>query len=410
MKRIILIFSMLLLAACGNEQVNEKKSENNGTKKREPTVERAKETEETKDPAEEALSRMDQEEKIEQLLYVGVDGTKLTPEDTEMIRNGVGGVLVLGGNVSDERQLKQLVNAIHQANEAPFPLFVGVDEEGGRVTRLPAPIPKFPAAAVVGAKNDERLAYDIGSGLATTTSHFGFNMDFAPVLDVNSNPGNPIIGDRALSSDPEAVARLGIAWMRGLAEADVVPVVKHFPGHGDTTVDSHVSLPKISKSRKQIEEMELVPFRKAISAGADVVMVAHILYPVLDPEKPSSLSKKIVGGLLRDDLGFDGVVITDDLAMGAISESYGTEEAALTSLLAGTDMVMFSNASSESRESLIHSIKESVENGELPASELDEKVLRIIRVKQKYDLTEAASTEAASTLVEQTEQLIGRTR
>jgi len=408
-KRIILIFCMLL-AACGSEQVSEKKSEKTESAKREQTVERVKETKEKKDPAEVALSRMNQEEKIEQLLYVGVDGTKLTPEDAKMIRNGVGGVLVLGGNVSDERQLKRLVNTIHEANEAPFPLFVGVDEEGGRVTRLPAPVPKFPAAAVVGAKNDERLAYDIGSDLARTTSHFGFNMDFAPVLDVNSNPANPVIGDRALSSSPEAVARLGIAWMRGLADGDVVPVVKHFPGHGDTTVDSHVSLPKISKSRKQLEEMELVPFRKAISAGADVVMVAHILYPVLDAEKPSSLSKKIVSGLLRDDLGFEGVVITDDLAMGAITESFGTEEAALSSLLAGADMVMFSNASNESRDSLIRSIKKSVENGELPVRELDAKVLRIIRVKQKYDLTEKASTKAAATLVKQSEQVIGRTR
>ena len=201
----------------------------------------------------------------------------------------------MGKNVSTTSEMLQLINDSKKANEPnKIPLFMSVDEEGGRVSRLPAGIPKLPASAQIGKQNDETVSYRAGTYLAEVLHEFGYNMNFAPVLDINSNPKNPVIGDRSLGADPELVARLGVSTMHGMMDNGIISVVKHFPGHGDTVVDSHKALPKVETTLEKLRNVELVPFQQAIDEGVDVVMVAHILFPALDPDYPSSMSKAII--------------------------------------------------------------------------------------------------------------------
>ena len=190
---------------------------------------------------------------------------------------------------------------------------VAIDHEGGRVLRLGEPFTQFPPAAVVGRTRNPDLAYRVGHAMGVELASVGIDLSFAPVLDVHSNPANPVIGDRAFGSDPALVSEMGIALMRGLHDGGVLSCGKHFPGHGDTEKDSHLELPVVRRSRAELEQTELVPFRAAIAAGVPMLMSAHVLYPALDPEHPATLSRAILTDLLRGELHFDGVVASDDL-------------------------------------------------------------------------------------------------
>lgn len=210
-------------------------------------------------------------------------------------------------------------------------------------------------------------------------------MDFAPVLDINSNPKNPVIGNRAFGATLDIVRDLGIETMKGIQSENVIPVVKHFPGHGDTSVDSHVGLPTVNNDLNRLESFELVPFREAIEEGADAVMIAHILLPKIDKENPSSLSKDIITDILRNKLEFDGVVITDDMTMGAISKNYNVNEAAVKSINAGTDIVLVCHGYEKAIE-VINSVKDAVIKGEISEERVNESVYRILKLKNKYNL------------------------
>lgn len=216
---------------------------------------------------------------------------------------------------------------------------------------------------------------------------FGFNMDFAPVLDINSNPKNPVIGDRAFGSELEIVRDLGIETMKGIQSGGIISVIKHFPGHGDTSVDSHIGLPTVEHDIERLNSLELVPFRDAIKDGADTVMVAHILLSKIDPDYPSSLSKTVITGILREKLGFKGVVISDDMTMGAIVENYEIGNAAIKAINAGSDIVLVAHGYDNSL-AVINSIKEAVTNGIISEERLNESVYRILSLKQKYNITD----------------------
>lgn len=264
---------------------------------------------------------------------------------------------------------------------------MSVDEEGGRVSRLPAGIPKLPASAKMGQQYDETVSYRAGSYLAEVLQEFGYNMNFAPVLDINSNPKNPVIGDRSLGTDSGLVSSLGIATMRGMTDNGVISVVKHFPGHGDTIVDSHKALPKVKTSLERLRKVELVPFQQAIEAAADAVMVAHILFPALDPDYPSSMSKAIITDLLRNDMQFEGVVITDDLTMGAIANNYTIPEAAVQSFIAGSDLLLIVNGY-DNQINTVNAFVKAFEAGDITEQRLNESVKRILILKEKYDVTD----------------------
>lgn len=336
------------------------------------------------------VQSMSLEEKIGQMLMAGVTGRTADKEAKRMIAEAhVGGVILFRDNLSGgPRAAAELLNGLKAANQGnPVPLFFSVDQEGGRVSRLPKEFEPMPPAAVVGRTGEARLAEQMGVLIARELKLLGFNVNFAPVLDVNSNPQNPVIGDRSFGDNPALVSEMGTAVMKGLQHERIIPVVKHFPGHGDTSVDSHLDLPVIHKSLEELEALELVPFRAAVESGADAVMIAHILFPELDPDAPASLSGKIIGGLLRDKLGFDGVVITDDLTMGAVTETYSVEEAAIRSVEAGSDIVLVAHGY-DSVHRTFEALADSVRSGRLAESRIDESVKRILMLKRTYRLTD----------------------
>ncbi|SFM22744.1 beta-N-acetylhexosaminidase [Salibacterium qingdaonense] len=339
------------------------------------------------DPVERKVKNMTMEEKVSQMLYIGLQGASLSTDEKSMIQAGAGGIFLLGGNIENETQLEQYMAGIKEADaETEIPLFLGVDEEGGRVSRIPDTIENIPAAAVVGRSADEETAGEVGRLLAEKVKRFGFNMDFAPVLDVNSNPDNPVIGDRSFGSSPETVSRLGTAVMQGMKEENIIPVVKHFPGHGDTSTDSHVQLPVVDKTKEEVENMELRPFQQAVEEGADMVMTGHLLFPAVDEEYPASMSEEVITGMLREDMNFDGVVVTDDMTMGAIANQYGMAEAAVQSVKAGADMVMTADAGGGTFEEIQNAMLQAVENGELTEARINKSMTRILRLKEDVSL------------------------
>ena len=344
------------------------------------------------DPLAEQLAAMTVEEKVGQLLIEGFEGTEIGDQATRLVQEyQVGGLILYGRNIAGAGQLVTLTNGLKALNGDGIPLFLSIDQEGGGVDRMPPEVRRTPGAYCVGQTGSVPAAQSYGDVLAAECAAFGLNLDFAPVLDVWSNPGNTVIGQRAFSADARTVAGLGPAAARRMMDQGVIPAVKHFPGHGDTAVDSHVGLPVVDKSPEELEETELIPFRAAIqSAGTDgqvpAVMVAHILLTQLDPERPASLSPAVVTGLLREELGFAGAVLTDDLTMGAVTQSYGLGEAAVLAVEAGCDILLVCHGQ-DSVPAVRTALLEAVASGRITAERLDESVYRILRLKTEYALT-----------------------
>jgi beta-N-acetylhexosaminidase len=291
------------------------------------------------------------------LLLAGFEGMSVPPRLSGWLKEGtVGGVVLFARNLEGPRQVKELCREIRAAagRGRPAPL-IAIDQEGGRVTRLKDPrFTQLPPARSYSLLccHAERAAHAAGAVLAEELRAVGVDINFAPVLDVDSNPRNPVIGDRAISGDPETVARLGIAFCRGSLSRGVVPVGKHFPGHGGTDEDSHKELPVVRRSRRSLLAFEVSPFRAAVRAGIPALMTAHVLYPALDRDAPATLSRKILTDLLRDTLSFRGVVFSDSLEMKAISRNYGIGNAAVTAISAGCDAVLVCRGEEEQAEAI----------------------------------------------------------
>ena len=353
----------------------------------------------TPDPIAEAVAAMSTEQKVSQLLVAGIEGTQLGQDAVQAVQDyQVGGVILFGRNVESAWQLAELTNGLKDLNGDYTPLFLCVDQEGGRVDRMPPEVERTPSAWSVGQTLDtEGVGAAYGALLAEECAAFGFNMDFAPSLDIWSNPDNTVIGDRAFGNDWEWTAFFGMSAVESMEEqGGVIPVVKHFPGHGDTSVDSHVALPVVDKSLEELWQSELVPFNMTLNqedyfgaqAGpsAPAVMVAHILLSRVDPDYPASLSHRVVTGLLREEMGFDGVVCTDDLTMGAVSNTYGMGEAAVLAVEAGCDLLLVCHGADNltaARDALL----EAADSGRLSPERLDESVKRILSLKVEYGLT-----------------------
>ena len=329
------------------------------------------------------VNKMTLDEKIGQMIVAGVNGTDVNEELINLVNtNKVGGVILFKRNIETSEQLKKLNNNIDGLNKE-IPLFISVDEEGGRVNRLPSDMEYFPSAREVGLKNDKDYAYNNGKSIGESLKVTGFNMNYAPVLDIFSNPKNTVIGDRAFGSDVETVSTMGIATMKGIEEEGIISVIKHFPGHGDTSVDSHYGLPIVYKTLEELEIFELIPFKKAIKEGCKAIMVSHILLDKIDKQNPSSMSETVVTDILREQLGFDGVVITDDMEMGAITENFTVEDACVQSIIAGCDIVLIGSGN-ESIYNTIQAIKDSILNGKITEERINESVVRIIKLKNEY--------------------------
>ncbi|MGB4043452.1 MAG: beta-N-acetylhexosaminidase [Thermacetogeniaceae bacterium] len=347
------------------------------------------EQQEKPDPIQEQLNSLTLEEKIGQMVMVGIEGKMLGDDAKQLIQqHHVGGIILFKRNIDNPAQTLSLINELKRVNSAKkIPLFLSVDEEGGRVSRMPAQLKKLPSSGRIGEVNDSEISFEIGRLLGQELRAFGFNMDFAPVLDINSNPNNPVIGDRSFGTTPELVSRLGLQIMKGLQSQNVISVVKHFPGHGDTSVDSHIGLPSVYHDYERLKSFELIPFADAVTNNADAVMIAHILLPNIDPEHPASLSRAVITDILRKDLNFQGVVITDDLTMGAITNNYGLGEAAVKAVTAGSDIVLVCH-SMEMEMQVINALTKAVEAGQISTERVDESVYRILKLKQKYQLSD----------------------
>lgn len=329
------------------------------------------------------------EQKVGQMIIAGIDGTRMDQAAKDMIaEQHIGGIILYRDNFSDLAGSVKLVNDLKKANNGnPAPLFLSVDQEGGKVSRLPADFEEIPDNKSVGTRRNPELAEEMGALLAREVKLMGLNVNFAPVLDINSNLKNPVIGRRSFGADADLVTKMGLAEMKGLSEGGVVSVVKHFPGHGDTSVDSHLDLPILYKATEQLEAFEWIPFKAAIDEGVDAVMVAHILFPVIDSSAPASMSKVIIGEQLRGTLGYDGVVITDDLTMGAVAKSYGIPNAAVASVQAGTDILLVAHGYDTTKK-VYDKLLQSVRDGSIKESRIDESVRRILTLKQKYNLSD----------------------
>ena len=341
------------------------------------------------DPIAQQVAALSTEEKVGQLLVAGIEGTSPGDDARWAIREAkAGGIILFGRNVASAEQLAQLNSDLKALNSdaGNVPLFLCVDEEGGMVSRMPPEVQDLPSAYdFIRAGGDPAAR---GAVLAAECAAFGFNVDFAPSLDIWSNPQNTVIGKRAFGTDAQTVTEAGTACTYAMMDAGVVPVVKHFPGHGDTLTDSHVGLPVVGKSRKALLENELAPFRAAIDGGAPAVMVAHILMTQLDPQRPASLSPAVVTGLLREELGFNGVVFTDDLTMEAVFQTYGMGEAAVLAVEAGCDMALVCHRS-DNLKAARSALLEAVDSGRISMDRLDESVYRVLALKAAYGLSDA---------------------
>lgn len=316
------------------------------------------------------------------LLMIGIAGRMPSPDERKFLREcGVGGVILFSRNYEGKSQLSGLTRALEDA--AGRELLIAVDQEGGRVQRFGPPFTRIPPMAEIGkAGNAEALAGEIGNDVGEELRAVGINVNFAPVLDVATNPANPVIGDRAFSSDPMEVARLGVAYMRGLQSAGVAACGKHFPGHGDTSVDSHESLPVIRHGRQRFDTCEFIPFVKAIEAGVDSIMTAHVLATGLDPGEISSASAKVMA-ILRSEMHYDGVVFSDDLLMKGISDKYAPAESAWRVIAAGSDMAPICTDDLTVHRGAAEGLKRARDEGLLPDARIAEALGRIANLLSK---------------------------
>ncbi len=294
--------------------------------------------------------------KIGQHLVLGFEGTSPSDDFLRLLKEEeIGGVILFKRNVENRKQVRDLITTLKEARGAP--LLVSVDHEGGRVFRLPAPFTELPPAREFGLyyerTQDHALIEAIAELIAVELKSVGFNLNYAPVLDIDTCPENPIIGDRAFHQDPSIVAEVACAFIRGFERADLISCGKHFPGHGDTREDSHLTLPRVDTAETVLRERELQPFRMAIANGVPTLMTAHVLYSALDEACCGTLSQPINNDLLRDELGFEGVLFSDDLFMkGIAADSTHVPVAALQSIRAGCDMLLLCHDEAAQRETI----------------------------------------------------------
>ena len=313
------------------------------------------------------------------------------PDDLKRLARefDLGGIILFARNVEAPEQVAEIAREAQElAREQP--LWVSVDQEGGRVARLKAPFTLWPPMAVLGRSGDEALAVRFARALATELKAVGVSMDYTPVLDILTNPANPAIGDRALADRADEVARLGSAIIRTLQAEGIAASGKHFPGHGDTSVDSHFELPLIEHPPDRLDAVELVPFKAAIAAGVASIMTAHILIPALDAERPATLSPRIVTGLLKQELGYGGLVLSDDIDMKAISGRYGVPEATVLAIGAGCDAVLMCGTDQDVQARALEALIRAVEEGTLPLTRAEDALARHRRVKERFLVTRRA--------------------
>ena len=337
---------------------------------------------------DEEISEMTLREKIGQMITIAYRQEEYTDELDNILKEvEPGGFILFSENISTYDGTTSYIKKIRE-NEK-IPMFISIDQEGGRVQRIKnlpdANVLEIPTMYSLGQTGDTELSYNVGSVLAQEIKAFGINMDFAPSLDVFSNPNNTVIGDRAFGSDAQTVINMALPFAKAMSENGVIPVYKHFPGHGDTEADSHVELPVVNKTKEELYERELLTFKAAVEADAQMIMIAHIALPnITGSYIPASLSKDIVDGILRKELGFNGVVITDAIEMKALADNYSLEEICSNAINAGVDIILMP----QDPIVTVDTIEQLVQNGEITQERIDESVKRILTMKHKNNMYE----------------------
>jgi len=321
---------------------------------------------------------------IGQLLIAGFDGHQIPPELRSLAKEfGLGGVILFARNVGEPEQVAEL--CFEASRLTPdLPAWVSVDQEGGRVARLKTPFTEWPPMATLGRSGDTQLAERFARALAAELKAVGITLDYAPVLDIHTNPKNTVIGDRALAENAKDVARLGAAIVRTLQKEGIAACGKHFPGHGDTTADSHHELPLVEHPPDRLREVEWVPFKAAAEAGVAAIMTAHVFVPALDDTRPATLSRRIVTDLLRGELGFEGVIFSDDLEMKAIAAAYAVPAAAVSAVEAGCDGALICSGDHSTQAAALEALIHAVEEDRLRLSRVEDALKRQQRAKERF--------------------------
>lgn len=330
------------------------------------------------------------EEKIGQMLCLAFHGQEYNHQLKTLIEDyHIGNIIHFARNITSVSQVKKLNKDMQE--HAKVPLFISLDHEGGMVRRVMDDIHYLPGAMALSSTNGDitEVTYKTNVDL----KKLGFNMNHAPVADINNNPNNPVINSRSYSDDPKVVSKRVIEAFNGIQKAGILPTLKHFPGHGDTNVDSHLGLPIVSKSIVELNSMEIGPFKQAIDNGIDGIMISHILYSSIDEKLPASLSYNVITRLLKEELGFKGLIITDSLTMSAIWGKYSLGDIIRNGINAGNDVIMFcGKADLEEQKSIVNTFKKLVDDGEIPIERINSSVEKILRLKKKYT-NEAKSTD-----------------
>jgi beta-N-acetylhexosaminidase len=322
---------------------------------------------------------------IGQLVMIGLEGPTLTVKEAEfMCNNNISGVTLFARNLKEPEQIHKLCSDLYHLKDkmpSKMPPFIAIDMEGGRVHRLKAPFTQWPSLAKMAAKDSTTLAFKFAFGMGTELKAMGININFAPCVDVLTNPQNVLIGDRSISTDPEQVAKIGSALVRGYIKAGIIPCAKHFPGHGNTIIDSHEELPVEEIDLATLEEREMLPFRKVVRARLDMVMTAHILYKNVDSERPATLSPKIIS-MLRDGLRYKGIIITDDLGMKALTNHYEQKDIPVMALQAGCDMLLYCN-DFDTPAICLEAVRKAIKDRLVPAPQIQQSLHRVSELKKE---------------------------
>lgn len=328
-------------------------------------------------------------ENLGQLFTIGISGESLTEEEKSFIaREDIGGVILFSRNIKSPEQLYDLTSEIqslskHQPSKCP--LVVSVDMEGGRVHRLKSPFTQWPAVANLAKIGSAQTAFAFAKEMGEELFDFGFGMNYSPCLDILTNPKNELIGDRSFSNSADEVCKYSTAVIRGFLKSFILPVGKHFPGHGDTVVDSHFDLPVLNLTQDRLLETELVPFKKAFRSKLDFVMTGHLLFPNIDPEEPVTLSEVFLKSIARDQLKFRGWILSDDLDMKALTKRHSVEELPVLALLAGCDLLLYCNEP-ESHQVGLESVKKAVSDKRLNRQHLEQKAAAYAQYKSEFFL------------------------
>jgi beta-N-acetylhexosaminidase len=367
-----------------------------------------------------AIKRMTIEEKVGQMLmpdyrkWNGKNVTEMLPEIEQQVKDyHLGGVILFLENVVTTEQTTKLVSAYQEAAEK-YGLLMTTDQEGGIVTRLQSGT-HMPGNMALGATRSEEVAEKVGSAIGEELHSLGINMNLAPVLDTNNNPVNPVIGVRSFGEDPKLVAKMGNAYIKGLQDSGTAATAKHFPGHGDTAVDSHLGLPEVPHDIKRLKEVELYPFQQAMDAGIDAIMTAHVTFPKIDTTKaisqkdgteiavPATLSEKVLTGLMREEMGYKGVIITDAMNMQAIADHFGPVDAAVRSVKAGTDIILMP----VSLEKVVKGLYEAVNTGDITEKRIEQSVERILSLKLNRGIVKAEVEKSVDEKIANALQVVG---